>query len=186
MHFFGSCYDDPYNYVVDSIDTVSILGVERKRMQLKNIRNESLGHWSDVTWIEGIGSYRGILYSAEAGTGEDGHYLACVTQGDSLIYQDEYFSSCYYSTVDVQEAVSENAPIEIYPNPAVKGQPVHIKLNLQLDSPRIVIYNASGQQVDAFEPESENVSFETYSSGLLLIKVMDGDRLVDSRKLIVR
>ena len=124
-------------------------------------------------------------YGFGDGPGMDSYYVRCVTQGDSLIYGGD--GPCWYtSSVDVQEAVSENAPIEIYPNPVVKGQTVHIKLNLQLDSPRIVIYNASGQQVNAFELEGEIVSFETSRSGLFLIKLIDGDKLIGSRKLVVR
>ena len=103
-------------YVVDSIDTITILGVERKRMILDPIWDEWFSSKFGVTWISGIGSLNGILFSSGEGIAEDSETLRCLHQGDSLLYG-RIDSPCYYSTVDVQEKSFEDSPVTVYPNP---------------------------------------------------------------------
>lgn len=169
-------------YRVDSICTISIAGVERKRMQMYSL----LGGHITETWISGIGSMSGMPYNYDGSLGGDMYKLLCVNYGDSLLYSREGFASCYSSTVGVSDPFAGDELLEIYPNPVNQGQSVHVTVTKPLKRPRIELYNALGQQVNMCIPDSDAIVIEApESAGLYFIRVTDKYELVESRKLIV-
>jgi len=170
--------EDLITYVVDSIDTIDVLGVERKRMLMAHLE------WGGIAeeWIFGIGSVSGLLYNNTDCTGCDLTDLLCVWESDTLVYGD---GSCFRSSVGISET-DMNEPVEIYPNPASQRQTIHITINKPLSLPRAEIYNALGQQVDAFTLESDIVSFDIlHGQGLYFIRVLDGNELIGTMELVV-
>ena len=170
--------EDLITYVVDSIDTVDVLGVVRKRMLMAHLE------WGGIAeeWISGIGSVSGLLYNNTDCMCCDLNDLLCVWESDTLVYGD---GSCFRSSVGISET-DMNEPVEIYPNPVSQGQTIHITINKPLSLPRAEIYNALGQQVDAFTLESDIVSFDIlHGQGLYFIRVLDGDELIGTKELVV-
>jgi len=80
--------------ICDSIDTVLINGVEKRRYFFLD---NGLGtSYSDI-WIEDIGSIYGLLfvgcYSAGWAGGEN--FVLCYSENDTVMYMDSVFNTCY-------------------------------------------------------------------------------------------
>jgi hypothetical protein len=73
----------------------------------------------EEVWVEGLGSYFGILNSGNnAYGGVCGSYQAlCYENDGSLIYQNPDYTTCYYD-VNVSLDPIFDEKISIYPNPA--------------------------------------------------------------------
>jgi len=97
---------------VVKIDTVLIENTLRKRYYL----------WSEdghLTWIEGIGSLRGLLYSVTWPLNEN-HDLLCYTFNDTTFYYNDKFGTCYPDYPGLYTTINEPKPIQelnLYPNP---------------------------------------------------------------------
>lgn len=77
-------------YKVTEVDSVLINGVKRLRIQLENMSNRK------ITWIEKIGSLKGILNSFYV-DGDENKQLLCVTENNNQIYSNELYPKCYYT-----------------------------------------------------------------------------------------
>ena len=75
------------------IDTVFLNGEPRKRF---TFYPHGSTYWVADTWIEGIGSLRGLLYSGLAPAGGFTKLLCC-SHNDTLQYIDSSFNNCYVS-----------------------------------------------------------------------------------------
>lgn len=88
---------------VASVDSIEVNGIFLKRISFT---------FDSETWIEGIGSTKGLLESLVQGY--DIYFgLLCVHQGDDLIYQDEY-DPCYVYE-GINDINVEDNLIKIYP-----------------------------------------------------------------------
>ena len=82
---------------VKNIDLVEINGVLKKRMQI-NYRSSPYYEGSVFdTWIEGVGSLKGIFTSCYIGFTGVSRTLLCHHQNDELIYKNPVYSECYYN-----------------------------------------------------------------------------------------
>lgn len=109
-------------YVVDSIDTVTLGGVPRKRIHFHD-NDHCVFTRNDVfdigeSWIEGIGSTLGLFHPSLiwAETEVEENVLVCYSNGDSVIYHNSHFTDC----MPTASLITPNAPprITAYPNPA--------------------------------------------------------------------
>ena len=109
-------------FIVQSIDTISIGGKLRKRLNLScHFSREDIyfpnaigNYQQDVAWLEGIGSTEGLLFPTinyEVGA----NVLVCYSNGDSVIYHNSHFTDC----IPTASLITPNAPprITAYPNP---------------------------------------------------------------------
>jgi hypothetical protein len=100
---------------VTGVDSVEVYGVNRLRIQLKGMYNDSITD----TWIEKIGSMHGILSSCYDIPGWKNNLL-CVKENGNTIYTNQTYPNCFYSqnSLTKNEQLLFQNNIEIYPNPA--------------------------------------------------------------------
>jgi len=106
--------NDTLHFVVTQVDSVLLLTDYRKRIKLFEYINQK-----EEVWIEGLGSYFGILNSCNDSYGGvcGGYEALCYEETETLIYQHPEYSTCYYAaTVGTDEINLEN--FLVYPNPA--------------------------------------------------------------------
>ncbi|MFW5663609.1 MAG: hypothetical protein ACOCYD_01075 [bacterium] len=84
--------------VVETIDSVQINNEYLKRMELSH---EGL---VGEQWIEGIGSFCGILSSGYYGITGGKYDLLCFYENEALIYSNPEFENCFYNTVGIGES----------------------------------------------------------------------------------
>lgn len=150
------------NYVVDSISTEHIGGLDRKKLWL--VTNDYLGNPQvRETWIEGIGSNLGMPWSGW-GVGVYDFYsrLLCFHQDGELVWQNPQFDGCTYTAV---EEIQGNETVSFYPNPTngivnVEGH----------DIIEVKVYNALGQLVK--ETKDDVLDLSDQEAGIYIIKVI--------------
>jgi hypothetical protein len=96
----NNMFGESYKWIVDSVDSVRILGIDLKRISLHHIH----GYLSDV-WIEGLGSLLGILNSGNFAF-DFSTELLCVAQENSSIYNNPDFAGCYVTHINNVKSVN--------------------------------------------------------------------------------
>ena len=108
--------------VVQSIDTINIGGVLRKKINF--MHNNAMDVWfgngtyytQELSWIEGIGSTQGLLFPFFGDVNTFTNALVCFSQNDTVIYHEPHFTDCMPTASLI---TPEAAPrITAYPNPA--------------------------------------------------------------------
>ncbi|MBO4575267.1 MAG: T9SS type A sorting domain-containing protein, partial [Bacteroidales bacterium] len=163
----GLWADEYYYYIVDSISMEHIGGVDRKMLWF-GLEYTWFHPTAAETWIEGIGSDLGLLYSESAGICGAYYCTLCFHQNDELIWQNPNYDDCTF------DAVGENIGVKkvLYPNPTrgtIKMEAENIR--------NVSIYNNLGEII--FETETSGNTFEydfrDKKSGLYIIKVRMND-----------
>ena len=170
---------DEYHYnIVDSISIEHIGGVDRKMLWF-GLEYTWFHPTAAETWIEGIGSDWGLLYSESAGICGAYYCTLCFHQNDELIWQNPNYDDCTF------DAVVENIGVKkvLYPNPT-RGT-----IRIEAENIRnVTIYNNLGERI--FETETSNNTFEydfgDKKSGLYIIKVRMNDGKEFSEKIVVK
>jgi hypothetical protein len=172
--------DSPWFYEsckVTEVDSVLIDGVKRLRIQLVNMSNQ------EITWIEKIGSLKGILNSFYA-DGNENKQLLCVTENNNQIYSNTLYPNCYYTPnsllVNIQRPLCEG--IAIYPNPVSNKLYVDNKNGKQVKL-QIILFDVNGHII-----YSKNVSdlynvidFSTIPDGLYFIQIITDNSVVNEK-----
>lgn len=150
------------NYVVDSISTEQIGGLDRKKLWL--VTNDYLGNPQvRETWVEGIGSNLGMPWSGW-GVGVYDFYsrLLCFHQDGELIWQNPDYDGCTYTAV---EEIQNEETMTIYPNPT-NGM-------VNIDGYKIIevkVYNVLGQLVK--ESKGNVIDLSAQEAGTYILKVI--------------
>ena len=161
------------NYIVDSISTEQIGGLDRKKLWLAT--NDYLGNPQvRETWIEGIGSNLGMPWSGW-GVGVYDFYsrLLCFHQDGELIWQNPQYDGCTYTAV---EEIQGNETVSIYPNPTngivnVEGHEII----------EVKVYNALGHLVK--ETKENVIDLSGQNAGVYLIKITTPSRIITKQIL---
>lgn len=132
--------NDLLYFVVVNVDSVLLLNDYKKRIILYEYLNQK-----EEVWIEGVGSYFGILNSCNNAYGSAcGSFEAlCFENNGTLIYQNPAYSECYYSAT-VDSGISFEQDIKIYPNPAQHYVTVEFPIEV---SSEIEIFNLEGKKI---------------------------------------
>lgn len=130
--------------VVMDIDTIKIGNSLRKVFHV--------GY--DVTWIEGIGNLRGLLFtSGDLPTGGASGDLICFIKEDTILYHNDHYDNCFPVNVGV-ESKPLNFNIQVLPNPA-NGSNIRFEWgNSKIES--IEIFNMKGILIGSVKSEGEN------------------------------
>ena len=111
-----------------------------------------------ATWIENIGSLKGLFYpTGMVGVGA-GRELLCYYQNNDLIYKNPVYPECYYDKPE--EIITFRQPdigVSVYPNP--------VETHLNISSPNEIILSVKLVDIsaDKIVYNNENVNTNTYS-----------------------
>ncbi len=159
--------------VVDSVSLENIGGKDRKKIELRYENEEQISE----TWIEGLGSDQGLLYSGWSNpeiTG--GYYRAlCFHHDGELIWQNEDYEACVITST-VEEA---EGAFSLYPNPT--SNEVRI---VGVDVREVLVYNAFGQLVKTVKNTNE-ISVERMPAGVYLLRIQDKRGLFYKERITV-
>lgn len=133
--------------IVYSIDTVLLGNSLRRKI---NFANPSLDLFWGFSWIEGIGSTRGLLYVSDSTPMSYLNHLVCFMQNDKTIFLSEFYNDCSPASTGVEEQVFKNE-VSLFPNPVTNSEVKFSFKGLTVES--ISIYNEYGCFITAFDVE---------------------------------
>lgn len=168
---------------VDSITSILVNGSPRQKYHLSTKQ----GYDYHETWIEGVGSNKGIIFSGTVyWTG--GHYwYLCMTHNGELVYQNPNYNFCYFTNVSIQE--TDNPVFQAYPNPSGTGSVVLSFGNQAVGNTMLKVFDMHGQQVHTQNISSHqhaiNLSTTDWSAGVYIAAIFSDGLLIAKCKIIV-
>ena len=162
-------------FYVNTVDSIEIGGWMRKRIELTDYHGGRVD-----TWIEGIGSLKGVVspcynYFLVGSMVE----LLCYYQNNELIYKNPKYSECYYNTVSVQE-VTNKSNINVYFNQTNNNFII-------FDPDQIVssveIFDMIGKKIYS-QSHVNTIDVSSFFSGVYIIKLYDINKQVSIFKII--
>ena len=147
--------------IVDSISIEQIGGIDRK-MYWFGLEYDFIGEpYAIETWIEGIGSSFGLLYSGTEDVVGGYSVGLCFHQNGDLIWQNPQYGYCTYD--DVED--NKDSEISIYPNPVrdivvIEGIEVF----------EVHVFNSLGQLIK--ETNNNVLDLSDQEAGIYIIKVI--------------
>ena len=165
------CFGEPgASFVLDSISMVQIGGFDRRKFWF-GLEYDGLGNpRAKETWVEGIGSDYGLLWSGYYGVYDGWHCLLCFHQNGELVWQNPEYNTCTYPYDAVEE--SEDSEISVYPNP---GSNI-LSIRTALQNASIEIYDLSGKLIHKQEITDNvtSINAEGWAAGAYVWKVYTG------------
>lgn len=153
---------EPVYLFVDSISEITINQTERKKYWLScKIMPEY-----NETWIEGIGSNKGICWSGSAFLVGGWYRFLCMSENGELIYMNPNYESCYLIT-GINEI--EKQLVNIYPNPAKNILVIENNKHIGIES--ISIIHINGQLIKHFDSKKTQLDISEFPSGLYVLKI---------------
>ena len=162
--------------ILDSISIEHIGNVDRKKFWF-GLEYDFTGEpYAVETWIEGIGSSYGLLYSGSEGVVGGFFSALCFHQDGELIWQNEYYGTCMVDAVE-EEVVPT---VSLYPNPT--SGLTHIE---GIEAAEVQVYNGLGQLVKTVRGSNE-VDASGLQEGLYLLRITDGYGMNHTAKMTVK
>jgi hypothetical protein len=150
-----------YPYVVDSTGMTILTDNEQRKVIYLHSR---IFPSYKETWIEGIGSDRGVMHSGELNYVGDAPRLMCFFEYDTLKYHNPDYQDC-----SVLSGIKENNsgnPIILYPNPSSGN------FTLQLDqevakNAVLDIFDAAGKQLLSIPLKTNPITVHSSQYGIV-------------------
>lgn len=152
---------EPVTLLVDSITTINIDGSDRSKLWLSCNENP----YYTETWIEGIGSDKGIVWSGSAYIVGGFYRLLCLSENDELVFVNPEYDDCYINTVGMPEMIK--IPFEIFPNPAKNFLNITSNTNFTFSS--IQITDLSGKIVASYDGHPDQIDISSIPAGMYFI-----------------
>ena len=161
------CFGEPgASFVLDSISMVQIGDVDRRKFWFGLEYDGSGNPHAKETWVEGIGSDFGLLWSGYYGVYDGWHCLLCFHQNGELVWQNPEYNACTYP----YDAVEENKDSEtsVYPNP---GNTLNIRTGLH--NAQVEVYDMNGRLIhsQALTEDVTAIEDRNWASGTYVWKV---------------
>ena len=146
------CFGEPgASFVLDSISMVQIGDVDRRKFWF-GLEYDGLGNpRAKETWVEGIGSDYGLLWTGYFNVFDGWHCLLCFHQNGELVWQNPEYNTCTYPYDAVEE--NKETGISIYPNPGNNT----FNICTALQNACVEVYDMSGRMV-YWQEITENVT----------------------------
>ncbi len=173
------CFGEPgASFVLDSISMVQIGDVDRRKFWF-GLEYDGLGNpRAKETWVEGIGSDFGLLWSGYYGVYDGWHCLLCFHQYGELVWQNPEYNTCSYPYDAIEE--NKDSEITLYPNP------VRDRVVIEgIEAVEIQVYNTLGQVVKTVRGTNE-IPVADLPQGVYMLRVTDADGKVYTNKITVR
>ncbi len=153
-------------------------------------------NFENESWIEGIGSTRGLITRGMPLTADFDPYLNCFKSFGELGYSNPNTQpECQFTFTDLCgttsiAALSKNEFInfEVFPNPINEETTIEIKKWKELKSPILSIYNLQGQLVERIVEINEDkfiFSRKNLKAGVYIFELSDGKTTFALRKKII-
>ena len=156
--------------VLDSISMVQIGDVDRRKFWF-GLEYDDMGKpRAKETWVEGVGSDYGLLWSGYYGIPDGWHCLLCFHQYGELVWQNPEYNTCTYPYDAVEE--NKDAEISVYPNP---GNDM-LNIRSALKNAFVEVYDMNGRLIHS-QALTENVTVidaTDWAEGVYVWKVMVG------------
>ena len=167
--------------IVESIDSVLIDNQYRKKI---NFINDYWGY--PESWIEGIGSTRGVFFAGFSGVVDamDRTVLLCVHTDEKLIYQNQAYQSqnCFVRNYGVNIDEHKKETFKIYPT--VVDELLYIETDNGIECFDYKIINTQGQIINSGILKSNTVNVENLSKGFYFIVISDKNQNSKKQKFI--
>lgn len=164
--------------VLDSISMVQIGDVDRRKFWF-GLEYDGLGNpRAKETWVEGIGSDYGLLWSGYYGVYDGWHCLLCFHQYGELVWQNPEYNTCTYPYDAVEE--NKDSEIALYPNP------VRDRVVIEgIEVAEVEVYNTLGQMVKTIQGTNE-ISVADLPQGVYLLRIADAEGKDYTNKIMIR
>ena len=170
------CFGEPgASFVLDSISTEQIGGVDRRKFWFGLEYDGSGNPRAKETWVEGIGSDYGLLWSGYYGIPDGWHCLLCFHQNGELVWQNPEYNTCTYPYDAVEE--TERETVVVYPNPGNNVLNICTAVTMwQPYNARVEIYDLTGKLVcnQEITDNVTSINAENWPSGMYFWKVVVG------------
>ena len=173
------CFGEPgASFVLDSISMVQIGDVDRRKFWF-GLEYDGLGNpRAKETWVEGVGSDYGLLWSGYYGVYDGWHCLLCFHQYGELVWQNPEYNTCSYPYDAVEE--NKDSEIALYPNP------VRDRVVIEgIEVAEVEVYNALGQIVKTFQGTNE-ITVADLPQGVYLLRIADAEGKDYTNKIMIR
>lgn len=153
-------------------------------------------HFNDESWIEGIGSTRGLLTRGMPLTPDFEPYLNCFKSFDELGFINSNTQpECLFTFSDLCESTfvqniskDQIVNLEVFPNPFFEEVTIEIFKLKDLESPIIKIYNIHGQLIEKIMGINEEkfiFSRKNLNAGVYVFELSDWKTTFALRKKII-
>ena len=171
-------FDYPHELFVESIDSVLVDDEYRRRIFLRYVDYSGFTE----SWIEGIGSNRGVMESGTAGYVGGWTWFLCMHQDGELVYMNPNYTSCYMTNVSITEL--DASSIKVYPNPASGILIIANLNNLTIES--ITLFDYRGQSVRDFDAKNNFIDLAGINAGIYLLRLSSQEGEIIKKILIKR
>ncbi len=172
-------YMEPVYLYVDSITEVTINETQRQKFWMSC---KIMPDYRE-TWIEGIGSNKGIVWSGSAFIIGGWYWLLCMSESGELIYMNPNYNSCYLNSTGITE--KNNTIIKVYPNPTKSI--ITLEIPKQSENCMLEIIDVYGNVLIKTEPNNpkEVIDIQALKSGFY-IYMLRAKGLYKTGKIVVR
>ena len=162
--------------VLDSISMVQIGDVDRRKFWF-GLEYDNLGRpRAKETWIEGIGSDYGLLWTGYFNVFDGWHCLLCFHQNGELVWENPEYGTCAYDAIEE----NKDSEISIYPNP------VRDRVIIEgIEVVEIQVYNTLGQVVKTVRGTNE-INVAGLAEGVYMLRIRDKEGRIFLEKVMVR
>lgn len=130
-------------YIVSKIKYINIGGILRKQFFFMNYEDDFWG----FSWIEGIGSTKGLLFVSGDTPMTYNNQLICFFENDDQTYHNTEYKDCFEGFVEIDEMKIKNK-VSLSPNPAINKE---ITFNFNgIRFEKVLIYNNNGSLIGSF------------------------------------
>jgi len=186
-----------WNNLYANVDYVNINGTNRKRIRLTPEYGDNPNYDTIDTWLEGVGSLHDFIYCGPLEGGE--RYLLCMSQNDSIIYQQPPFQKCYYSGGIDSEDTHEVADLLGYQVLTGLEQTPNSDISVNISDDKIMvassaneilsgveIFNISGQKVysEKLNANQSEITINFLTVGVYFLKIEENNRYIKTFKFI--
>lgn len=128
-------------------------------------------------WIEGIGSECGVLHVGDVTMVGGNNTLLCYFYNDELLWHNEYFDTCYYTNLNVNE--NEIDKISVYPNPTTQ------KIIIEgVSVANINVYDSAGRLI--MVKKGNDIDVKNIPQGVYVLSIISEDGMVFNKNIIVK
>jgi len=181
IDFVNSDAPGMVKFIVSRIDTVEFSGVLRKQFFFKDYDSSLWG----FSWIEGIGSTRGLLFVSGTIPMSRNNRLICFFENKELVFHDTDYTDCFEGFVGIDER-ELNKKISLSSNPVKNNEITFNFYGSTFES--ILIYNLNGSLLGSYKVNSTNcqtIALPHLTPGIYLYKALTPNGIYASGKFVL-